>query len=304
MWYNVSSTLPKGVNLAQEDDPPVLPIDAFVISCKADGLLPRSVEFHRYNLSLLDRFLGNRDPNTDLLRAFIADMFDRKLSAYTIRGRIRTLKKFFRWCANEEKIVDDPSRVLNLPRAPKRIPRGIEQTDFEKMLSACQSQRDRAILFFLRDTACRASELCKVRLQDIDWSSGKVSVIGKGGQEGFVFLSKQSREEIKKWMNERESNCDSLFVTSTGGNIRYSTIKELLRRLKKRACVTGKCSAHSFRHGFVRDYISSGGDLSSLSDLLRHKNIETTQIYATFSVTELQAKHDRLSPVETLKLRN
>lgn len=235
-------------------------ITAYLTSCRADGLAKRTIAWHEYNLSLMVRFAGGRSITITLLREFIDDMHQRKLSAYTIRGRIRSLKKFFHWCVDEELLVDDPSQRLKLPRAPHRIPRGISLEDFGKLFANARSARDRAVLMTLLDTGCRASELCGMRLSDLNLETGIVLVCGKGNQEGFVSLSSLTCETIAKWLEERNSKTDSLFTTITGEKFTYHTLKEILRRLKRTTGVKGQCNPHSFRHGFAREYLMNGGD--------------------------------------------
>ncbi|MBI5303788.1 MAG: tyrosine-type recombinase/integrase [Chloroflexi bacterium] len=284
-------------------------IAAFLGECKRAGLSPRTIDFYAYVLSLLNRHLDTQPINSTLVHEFIADMYERELSMYTIRGRIRTLKKFFRWCVSDERFVTDLGKNLTIPRVPDRIPRGISIPDFRKLFAAALSPRDRAILITLLDTGCRASELCGMRLSNLNLKDGIVLVCGKGNQEGFVSLSPPTQEVIQTWLDVRQSKSDYLFTSNTGGEFTYITLKEMLRRLKHRSGVTGPCNAHSFRHGFAREYVLDGGDLSTLADLLRHRDISTTRIYAVFSRAELQRKHQKHSPVArlglgTLNLRN
>jgi integrase/recombinase XerD len=75
-------------------------------------------------------------------------------------------------------------------------------------------------------------------------------------------------------------------------------VRQLLKRLKAKAGVTGPVNPHAFRHGFAREYLLNGGDLGTLADLLGHSDVQVTwQHYAIFRTAELQAKHDKHSPV-------
>ena len=75
-----------------------------------------------------------------------------------------------------------------------------------------------------------------------------------------------------------------------------SGVNQLLKRLKKRAGVTGRANPHSFRHGFAKDYLMAGGDLASLADLMGHESVETTKtFYAVFEQDDLRRKHDHFS---------
>jgi site-specific recombinase XerD len=75
-----------------------------------------------------------------------------------------------------------------------------------------------------------------------------------------------------------------------------SGINQLLKRLRKRAGLTGCSNPHAFRHGFAKDYLMNNGDLASLADLMGHESVETTKtFYAIFEQDDLRRKHDQFS---------
>jgi site-specific recombinase XerD len=88
---------------------------------------------------------------------------------------------------------------------------------------------------------------------------------------------------------------------NTGEPLTGDGVSQLLQRLGKRAGCKGPHGAHSFRHGFARQWILTGGDIGTLADVLGHEDVETTwSAYAVFSPSELQQKHARHSPVAKL----
>jgi site-specific recombinase XerD len=85
---------------------------------------------------------------------------------------------------------------------------------------------------------------------------------------------------------------------NTSEQLTVSGVDQVLKRLKKRAGVTGRASPHAFRHGFAKDYLMAGGDLVSLADLMGHESVETTKsFYAVFEQDDLRRKHDEFSGV-------
>lgn len=289
-------------------------IAAFIMHCRAIGLSPHTIVWYESKLRVWSEFIGSRDWR-DLLvtREFLADLRVRDVryaahpmrspkagafSENTIRAYVRAIRRFGNWAVEEGLVAESPARLLKLPRAPKLIPRGITADDFEKLLAAATTPRDRALLFVLRDTGCRAAEIAGLRIGDLDLERGTVKVLGKGSQERIAFLSPATCEEIGRWLANR--GClqpgDAVFVTSKGA-FRSVTINEVLKRLSKAAGVCGRVNPHSFRHAFARDWLLSGGDLPSLSQVLGHSDINTTRVYASFAVTELQELHRRHSPV-------
>jgi site-specific recombinase XerD len=127
-----------------------------------------------------------------------------------------------------------------------------------------------------------------------------VLVNGKGNQERYCFLSEPTCEAIRAWNEKREAKSDWLFTSRNGEKLTYSTLREIVLRLKRKAGVTARCNLHSFRHGFAREYLMHGGDLATLSDILGHRDIATTKIYSTFGMEDLRRKHRAHSPVATM----
>ncbi len=290
-------------------------IEAFLTDCRAAGLSPRTIGWYEWNLGVFCKFAGSRPVDATLCREFIASLRSRTeryvdhpysprksggLSPYTIRGYVRTLRRFFHWMVDDERLVVDPSARLAVPKMPKRVPRGITAADFRRLL-AVANVRDRAVLLILADCGVRVSELCGIRISGISLKEFAIRVIGKGNQERFVFLSAPTCEAIKKWLKIRpKTDLDFLFIGQTGEQFKRGTVTEILRRLKKRTGITGRCNPHSFRHAFAREYLLSDGDLASLSALLGHSDLETTMIYSTFAKKELRDKHARHSPISAL----
>jgi integrase/recombinase XerD len=80
----------------------------------------------------------------------------------------------------------------------------------------------------------------------------------------------------------------------------------LLQRVGKRAGVTGRINAHSFRHAFARNFLRNGGNLAVLGRLLGHSpgSPVTARFYAVFDDRELQGFHDQYSPLAHISARD
>jgi site-specific recombinase XerD len=116
----------------------------------------------------------------------------------------------------------------------------------------------------------------------------------------LVFFSERTRDALSAWRTIWQSwewAGDWVFPShNTGEQLTVSGVNQVLKRLKKRAGVTGRANPHAFRHGFAKDYLMNGGDLASLADLMGHESVETTKsFYAVFEQEDLRRKHDRFS---------
>jgi integrase/recombinase XerD len=83
--------------------------------------------------------------------------------------------------------------------------------------------------------------------------------------------------------------------------LKTSGVNQILKRLARRAGITGRFNPHSFRHAFAKQYLMDGGDLATLSDLLGHSDVQVTKSsYSVFITDELARKHAEHSPVAKL----
>ena len=200
-------------------------VEEFLLSCCADGLSPRTVEWHRSHLKRLVSYLDKDVAaiSTHDIRDFVAHLRNRSrryighpthppieggLSIATIHGCIRSLKRFFNWLEKEGIIPANPAARLRLPKLPDRVPKGISPSDFRKLLACCngnkvQELRDRAIVLFLADTGCRAGEVCSLKVEDLNLDEGIALVRGKGRKERMVAMSQMTCEALKAYLAVR-----------------------------------------------------------------------------------------------------
>lgn len=295
----------------------------------AEGRSGRTVEGYEKTLRYLVEFLGDPEIETiDVadLRRYAADLRTRSeryannpyaatqeggLSPFTVASYLRSVKRLFNWLLAEELIAVNPAARLKVPQPAKREPKALSLDDFGQMLAAVAGDdptqiRDRAILLFLADTGCRAGGLCHLRIKDVDLGRMAVKLTEKGEKTRIIPFSEMTRDALQRWLAARPAVAESwLFVTMgprvTSIRLTEEGLKEMLRRLKKRSGVTGHVNPHSFRHGFAREWIRNGGDISTLARVLGHSDpAVTARFYSVFSDQELVEFHQRYSPVSRM----
>ena len=122
----------------------------------------------------------------------------------------------------------------------------------------------------------------------------------------MVPFSVVTSEAIKNWLQVRPAVSEDWLFVNLGTRIiqcrlTEDAVGEVLRRLKKRAQVTGRVNPHSFRHNFAREWLRAGGDLATLSSMLGHTDPGITlRFYARFQTDELHEFHEQFSPVVRL----
>ena len=303
-------------------------IDRLCVATIADGRSARTAVDYRQKLAELVVFLSDVEVSEVTghdLRRYMADLRQRDsrykthpyresqtggLSMATIAGHTRAIKRLFGFLVTDKVLTDNPSNALRVQKPPKgREPKAITLEDMVSMLQATAGDepaqlRDRALLFFLADTGCRVGGVVGLRLSALDLAQQTAWVIEKGDKRRPVYFTEPTAAALARWLAVRPAGgSDRVFVRvdwQPGQALTPLGISEILRRIGRRAGVTGAHNPHAFRHAFAREYLGNGGDLATLADIMGHADISTTSMYLIFAPNELQKKHDRFSPVPKL----
>lgn len=297
-------------------------IEALAVATIADGRSLRTATGYRSKLAQLLAFLGDVPVDqvtvTDL-RRFVADLRERGsryagttarpeidggLSIATVAGHVRSFKRLFNWLHEEEIIPSNPSRRIKVPKVPRDEPKAYNVEDLQRLLAATAGDdppdlRNRAIILFLADTGCRVAGVAGLKLADVDMDRRIAKVTEKGSKSRKVPFSQPTAAALAAWLAVRPANTPYVWsgvARSSRDYLSAEGIRQMLKRVGRKAGVTGPVNPHSFRHGFAREYLLSGGDLATLADLLGHSDVQVTwNSYAIFRTAELQAKHDKHS---------
>jgi integrase/recombinase XerD len=276
-------------------------LDAF---CDAlwleDGLSRNTIGAYRTDLEQFFAFL-KKSP----VEAGEADLFGflaaRKGRASSAARLVSSLKRFYQYCLRERRIAADPTLKLDPPKRAPRFPKTLSEADVEALLAAPDTAtplglRDRAMLETLYATGLRVSELVGLKVFQADLDAMVLRVMGKGAKERLVPLGEEAVHWITRYLRERNSTSDALFITARGEGMTRQAFWHLIRRYGARAIPGKKLSPHVLRHAFATHLINHGADLRVVQLLLGHADISTTQIYTHVARERLKALHAKHHP--------
>ena len=275
---------------------------------------PATIDWYAKKINSLIVFLS--DPEIDSIDLFALERFrsslDRpsaakgragKVSAYTVHGYVRAIRRFFIWCYYRHLISVSPAEFLEKPKLPKQPRKGITPEDAERMLSIAEqtSRRDFAILMFLRDTGCRAGGIYNLLTADLDIDHNVATVHEKGDKERIVFYTADTAFALARYKLWRENPLDlpQFFLSESGHGhkntaMTYKGVYEIFRRLAQKAGIKEKFSPHQWRHAAIRSWLKAGMNLKSASEIAGHSSEKVTgDIYGTLDELELHALYDQ-----------
>jgi integrase/recombinase XerD len=218
----------------------------------------------------------------------------------SVAGYVRCLHVFGNWLAAEELAEAVVIRRLAKPRVPKKLIEPLNDDELRHLL-ANAGTRDQAILLLLLDTGLRVSEAAGIRFRDLR-QDGSIKVMGKGAKERLVPVGLSSRRAIGRYLAARGRGepDEPVFLAELGTGLTYHGIQQILKRLKARAGLERRCSPHTFRHTFARNYLVNGGDVFSLQQILGHTTLDMVRRYVSLADTDVAGRHDLASPADHL----
>lgn len=235
------------------------------------------------------------------------------------------LSSLWNWAVAEGFAAENVIRRVTPPVPEERAIVPLSQADVIAMLKACGSSRsytrpgkkecsnarptatrDKALILLKLDTGIRVTELCRLRVEDLDLNNSRCKVFGKRSKERLLPLGRRCNRALWRYLAARPDArpVDPVFVA--GGALiqplnRWSVYK-LIRRIGERAGITPNVHPHRFRHTFAISFLRNGGDVYSLKAILGHTSLKMVQRYLMLAQADTDNAHRRASPVDNWAL--
>lgn len=261
-------------------------IEIFILSKKMEGLSAKTLKNYRRTIQSFGAYTKKpvNQITSDDIRKWLSSFDEIKMS--TIRYNISVLRSFYNFLVVEELVSLDPTRKIKTPKIKQHIPKPLTIEELEILREGCVTLRDKALLEIFYATGCRLDEIHKLDLTDVNWQSRSLLVTGKGNKERIVFFNPRAGHVLKKYLNNRNDNAKSLFITERGIPRRLSqrSIHVVIKKIAQRAGLKKNIHPHIFRHTMATAMLDHGARLEDVQALLGHSSPNTTQIYARVSL--------------------
>jgi integrase/recombinase XerD len=275
-------------------------MDEYLVHCQACGYTAKTMKNKKQEYKFLSNFMTNKrgtedkllkDIAVDDLKAYFRAKQHRGNKPQTILTTFKAVNAFFNWCVGEEYIEHNPMDKVERPRQPKLMLKGFTDDEVKAMIDSFGTKtyleaRNKAIIAMLADTGLRAIEIRTFKVKTLI-DKDDIVVMGKGNKERHVpitpalkkFLIKYERQKVK-YFKDFASTEENYFLNYTGGEISHTALWNIIREAGKRAVVEdARVSPHTFRHYYAVNALLNGRDIYTLSRLLGHSDVSTTQRY-------------------------
>ncbi len=234
----------------------------------------------------------------------------------TVKRKIASLKALFHYLEYREIIEHNPfNKTLIHFREPVILPKTIPLHTIETFLSTIYRQRDTAktpyqkknalrdaaVVEMLFATGMRISELCSLKVNDVNLYDGTILIYGKGSKERRIQIGNEAvihiLTEYNNHFNAKRQTCNNFFVNQSGNALSDQSVRRMINKYTSLASIDQHITPHMFRHTFATSLLEADVDIRYIQEMLGHSSINVTEIYTHVTVSKqrsiLAAKHPR-----------
>lgn len=277
------------------------------------GLSKNTVMSYRNDLIQFASFLQKQQISSfnNVKRQTVIDFMQQettqKKATSSIVRSVTSLRKFFQYLMEEERILQDPMQLIDAPKRKEHLPEVLSTKEVEKLLNSPDTEkklglRNRAILEVMYATGLRVSEIVNLQLANLHLSMGLIQTLGKGSKERIVPIGDQAIKWVERYLQTARpellgrQRSSYLFLNNHGRQLTRQGIWKNLKAEVKKAGINKNVTPHTLRHSFATHILENGADLRIVQELLGHADIATTQIYTHLSKKRLADIYQRYHP--------
>jgi len=249
------------------------------------GLSANTISAYESDITQFLEFTGENIINNDLIELFITSELNDKSDNSKIR-KISSIHQYIDWFNLDNKEYQIDIEKVSLKKG-SYLPETISISDINRLINVYDhtnymNSRNLTLIDFMYSTACRVSELCDVRVSDLDFEEDFVKLFGKGSKQRIVPIGSELKINLSKYLKFRdELNTQEpyLFLSKNMNQLDRSAI---FRIIKKSATLSDNALSvhpHTLRHSAATHMLEAGCDLRTLQELLGHTSVSTTKIY-------------------------
>ncbi len=242
----------------------------------------------------------------DDIRPFLGWLHDKGLSKNSIRLRISAIKSFFKFAMKRRYIDKNPASIVSTPKTEKKLPSYLLGNEMSEMLDSIDESIPaqagiKALIELIYSSGLRVSEALSLNVNDVNFDSKTIKITGKGRKQRVVPVGSQALIAIKNYLGKRpillkNNNEQALFLSKSGKRLYPVAAYRYINAKMKNVTEAKQKSPHILRHSFATHMMDNGADINTVSDMLGHSSLSTTQIYTHVSVERLKDAYRQAHP--------
>jgi integrase/recombinase XerD len=238
---------------------------------------------------------------------FLSDLNARELGARSAARKVSGVRGFLRFLVESRVIPSDISKQVEQPRLARKLPRVLSFDEVSQLLNHFNPMdprqlRDGAMVQLMYASGLRVSELCKLKLEDLDRDRGVVSPLGKGNKRRLVPVGEHALQWVDAYLNAVRNahpaagRSRALFLSPRGSFFTRQGFWKLLGKHARAAGIRAPLSPHKLRHSFATHLLRGGADLRAVQVMLGHADLGTTEIYTRVAKDQIRESYKKAHP--------
>lgn len=214
-------------------------------------------------------------------------------------------RSFYNYLVEIKECVSNPFSGIKNPKIAKKLPNFLKNSETKDLFAGINYENDLDIrnifiIEMLYVTGLRVSELCSIKLQDLN--NGSLKVVGKGNKERIIYYKACNKELLDYYLNITRNNIlngvpsDYLFPNKFGKPLTPRTIENIVKKYTEKKDIKSRVTPHTLRHTYATDLLNNGADIRSVGELLGHESLSTTQIYTHITSERLKNVYNNTHP--------
>ena len=264
--------------------------------------------YNDFNIKNKYNFLNIDEKKANLYKAtLIQSGKDNKTTSL----HLSALRCFYNFLVEVKALSNNPFLNLKNPKVAKKLPNFLNESDTKKFNLDIDYNNDllvrnTLIIDFLYATGLRVSELCSIKVSDLNLSNKTLKVMGKGNKERIVFYKACDEKLLNRYLTNNRNNIlkttsEYLFISESGKPLSTRTVELIVKKYAQTSDVKSKVTPHTLRHTYATGLLNNGADIRSVGELLGHESLSTTQIYTHVTSERLKKVYEMANPQKNLK---
>ncbi|NTU93947.1 MAG: tyrosine-type recombinase/integrase [Chlorobiaceae bacterium] len=300
----------------------------------ARSLSPRTLTAYRTDLIQFFSFLRGLwnlseseplDPGrTEVadVRLFMGRLLEQGIQPRSIARKLAALKSCYRYLLDTGVIERSPLSLVMTPRIARKVPEFLSEEEAGRLFRSFglaagsgaagsaalrfEVARDLAVLELLYGCGLRLSEVIGLQAADIDLLNGFLKITGKGRKQRIVPLGRPAAEALRNYFEVRRNffriveelagETSRVFVTTRGRQLYPMLVQRMTKRYLASVTESERKNPHILRHSFATHLLNAGADLKSVSEMLGHSSLTTTELYTHVTFTRLREVYRKAHP--------
>ncbi|WP_305113978.1 tyrosine-type recombinase/integrase [Thomasclavelia cocleata] len=275
-------------------------VDEFLMNKEFTGKSKKTINAYR---GLLNQFVTyiqkdiKLSTDNDIMMFLQSYQKQTGISNHTKENRRLILSSFFGWLHKRGRIPINPIVGVDPIKYTQKEKIPLSEFEIEQIRYSCTSEYENALFETLLSTGCRISEVVNMDINDINFTTGEIKVLGKGNKERIVELSTRAMFRINIYLKERNDDNEALFVSKTGKHKRLgkNTLEKTIKQLGKKSGLKRDIHPHLLRHTFACQKLDETHDIYKVSQLMGHAKCETTMIYLHGTTSTKKIKNMKIA---------